>query len=116
MCPSLGANVGVQGHSRQKTGRRSIDLTSISLAAVVAYLGAHAVTGRQGVGSAMELAEQESRLTRELAELQARRAQLSDEVKRLREPSLDLDLLEERARVMLNAAHPDELILTPPNG
>ncbi|MBU6373520.1 MAG: septum formation initiator family protein [Alphaproteobacteria bacterium] len=74
------------------------------------------MTGRQGIGSAMELAEQESRLTRELAELQARRAQLSDEVKRLREPSLDLDLLEERARLMLNAAHPDEVILTPPKG
>ena len=96
---------------------RSFDLTSIGLAALVAYLAAHAVTGRQGVTSAMALAEQEARLSAELDHLRARSAALADDVARLRDgKELDLDLLEERARVLLNAAHPDEIVLPVPEG
>jgi cell division protein FtsB len=93
-----------------------VSLSRIGLAAAVVYLGAHALTGRTGVGSTMELTEQETRLTRELAELQAERASLQNEVRRLRTDTLDLDLLEERARTAINAAHPDEILLAPPVG
>jgi hypothetical protein len=32
-------------------------------------------------------------------------------VKGLRPDSLDLDILEERARILLNYAHPDDLVI-----
>jgi len=102
----------VRAHAR----RLGVDLTSVGLAAVVAYLGAHAVTGRQGVASMMDLADREARLTHELADLQARRAALADEVARLNDKSLDLDLVEERARRLIDAAGPDEIVLPVPKG
>ncbi|MFZ4603377.1 MAG: FtsB family cell division protein [Caulobacterales bacterium] len=103
---------------RQKPAARfaGVDLTRIGLAAAVVYLGAHAMTGRQGVSATMALADQEARLSRELAALEAQRLALKDEVRRLNDKTLDLDLLEERARILIDAAHPDEIILANPAG
>jgi cell division protein FtsB len=45
------------------------------------------------------------------AGLQAERSQLDARVALLRPDNLDPDMLEERARVMLNFAHPNEIII-----
>ena len=45
------------------------------------------------------------------AELAAERATLERRVALLRPESLDRDMLEERARAVLNLAHPDERVI-----
>lgn len=46
-----------------------------------------------------------------LAGLQADRAELKNRTRRLSSDFLDLDLLDERARVVLGMARPDEILI-----
>lgn len=85
--------------------------TTLLILAFLGYLAAHAVTGKHGVGAMMALTVEERALETRLAALEARKATLQDEVTRLSDATLDLDLLEERARDLLNAAAPDEIVI-----
>ena len=84
-----------------------------ALSVVILYLGAHAVTGRQGLVSYMALQEKERALTAEQARLTADIATLSTRAARLRTDSaaFDLDYLEERARAVLDATRTDEVVI-----
>ena len=84
----------------------------LALGAVILYLGAHGLTGRQGLVSYMALQERERALEAEQAGLSASIAALGERAARLRtdSPGFDLDYLEERARVSLNAARADEVV------
>ena len=53
-------------------------------------------------------------LEKSLAVVRARREELEDRTVRLSSNSIDLDLLDERARAELGFARADELILVPP--
>jgi cell division protein FtsB len=88
---------------------RSVAL-SLGLSALILYLAAHAVTGRQGLISYMHLQEREHALTAERAALASQRAALEARIERLGSDHLDLDALEEQARRQFDAAHPDEVI------
>lgn len=79
------------------------------LAALILYLGANVLTGQDGLVSWFRLQAQERVLLQQRAALQERRVQLLDRVGRLRPESLDLDYLEERARVLLAARRPGEI-------
>ena len=85
-------------------------VTNLALAAVILYLGAHGVTGRQGLVSYMALQEKEAALQEEREALEARVADLKSRAERLRteSPAFDRDYLEERARDLLDAMHADE--------
>ena len=85
----------------------------LALGAVILYLGAHGLTGRQGLVSYMTLQERERALETEQAGLTAAIATLGSRAARLRtdSPDFDLDYLEERARVSLDAARTDEVVL-----
>ena len=83
---------------------------SLGLGAAILYLGAHAVTGRQGLVAYVGLQAQERVLTGHLAALQAEQAALEVRAGRLKESSLDLDYLDERARVLLAAGDQHELV------
>ncbi len=83
---------------------------SLGLGATILYLGAHAVTGRQGLLSFVELQAQEEALSARLAELESERAQLEARADRLKPGSLDLDYLDERARVLLAASDNEEMV------
>ncbi len=74
------------------------------------YLGAHAVTGRQGLVAYVDLQAQERQLEVRVSELEAERAQLEARAARLRPETLDLDYLDERARITLAAGDSDELV------
>jgi cell division protein FtsB len=87
-----------------------ISVTTLILLGFIAYFSVHGLTGKQGVGAMMALTEEENALAHELAVLKRQEAVLAEEVRRLSEPTLDLDLLEERAREVLNAAAPDETL------
>ena len=78
---------------------------------MVGYFAYHAVQGERGLLAWFKL-------TAEIAEAQSRLAQVTAEhdalerrVDLLRPESLDPDMLEERARIVLNLVHPDERVI-----
>jgi cell division protein FtsB len=83
---------------------------SISLGAAILYLGAHAVTGRQGLVAYVDLQAQERALEERVAALQGEQAALEARAARLRPATLDLDYLDERARVTLAAGDGEEMV------
>ena len=85
-------------------------LVSIGLGAAILYLGAHAVTGRQGLVAYVDLQARERTLEARLAELQSEHSTLEARAARLAPQTLDLDYLDERARVLLAAGESDELV------
>lgn len=78
---------------------------------VIGYFGVNAYTGNRGLKAKQELDQQITQLTRELDALKVERATWERRVALLRPESLDPDMLDERARVLLNYADPRELIL-----
>ena len=93
---------------RQKA--RQIALPVVA-ACFVAYFLYHAVQGDRGIIAWVVLNQQISDAEAMLAAVSAERAALERRVELLRPESLDPDLLEERARIVLNFARPDELVI-----
>lgn len=83
---------------------------SIGLGAAILYLGAHAVTGRQGLVAYVDLQAQERTLESRLDAVEAERLQLEARAARMRGETLDLDYLDERARVTLAAGDSEEIV------
>lgn len=78
---------------------------------VVLYFAYHAVQGERGVRVLLDYESQVEKAKVQLAQIQAEREKLEHRVSLLRRSSLDPDLLEERARAVLNLAHPDEIVI-----
>jgi cell division protein FtsB len=91
-------------------GKRGSVALSIGLGAAILYLGAHAVTGRQGLVAYVDLQAQERALESRMAALEAERDALEARAARLRPETLDLDYLDERARITLAAGDSEELV------
>lgn len=85
----------------------------VALGAVILYLAAHGLTGQQGLVSYMGLQERERALKVESADLAAQIDALSERANRLRtgNKDFDRDYLEERARTLVDAVRPDEMVL-----
>tara|TARA_R110002051_G_scaffold32382_3_gene73081 strand:- start:4304 stop:4615 length:312 start_codon:yes stop_codon:yes gene_type:complete len=86
-------------------------LPSCFLAVAIAYFGYHALTGEQGVLNWIVVKNDLHAAEIELAEAQFEREALETTAARLRSDSLDLDYVEERARTILNVAHPRDFIV-----
>lgn len=85
-------------------------LLSVGLGAAILYLGAQAVTGRQGLVAYVDLQAQERVLEQRVAELAGEEAHLHARAARLRPgESFDTDYLDERARVTLAAGDSGEI-------
>ena len=78
--------------------------------ATIGYIGYHAVQGDRGLAAWRQLSQQIDRTSAELQDARATRMELEHRVSLLRSDGLDRDMLDERARVVLGLAHPDELI------
>ena len=91
-------------------GKHGSAALSIGLGAAILYLGAHAVTGRQGLVAYVDLQAQERALEGRIAALEEERAELEARAARLRPETLDLDYLDERARITLAAGDGEELV------
>jgi cell division protein FtsB len=93
--------------------RNGSAIVSIGLGAAILYLGAHAVTGRQGLVAYVDLQARERALETQLAELETERTALEARAARLKPgANFDRDYLEERARVLLAAHSGDDLVFT----
>ena len=80
-------------------------------ACLAGYFVYHAVQGDRGIVAWMQLNQQIRVAEDERAKTDAEREGMEQRVALLSNSSLDLDMLEERARVMLNFAHPDDLMI-----
>jgi cell division protein FtsB len=90
--------------------KRGVPLMTIGLGAAILYLGAHAVTGRQGLVAYVDLQAQERVLEERISELVAEEGQLVARAQRLRPGHIDRDYLEERARITLAAGDSEEIV------
>ncbi|MBK6704306.1 MAG: septum formation initiator family protein [Caulobacteraceae bacterium] len=86
-------------------------LLSVGLGAAILYLGAQAVTGRQGLVAYVDLQAQERVLDQRLEQLADEEAQLQARAARLQPGEhFDRDYLDERARVTLAAGDSEEIV------
>ncbi|MPZ58671.1 MAG: septum formation initiator family protein [Rhizobiales bacterium] len=78
----------------------------------IGYFGVNAYTGNHGLKAKQDLDVQFAELSSELAELRQSRAQWERRLTLLRSPSLDPDMLDERARMLLGYAHPHDVVMS----
>src|SRR3954468_5634180 len=80
-------------------------------ALLIGYFGVNAFTGNHGLKAKQDLDLQIAELTRERDRLKADRGQWDRRVALLRSASLDPDMLDERARALLEYVHPNDVTL-----
>ncbi len=83
-------------------------------ALALAYFGYHAVTGERGLLSWLQVSQEVDEAEARLASLSGEREEIEGRVALLRPGALDPDMLDERVRLMLNLARPDEVVITRP--
>jgi len=90
-------------------------LTALGLylgaALLIGYFGVNAYTGNHGLLARQDLEQQSAELSAELSRVKAERAEWERRVALLKADKLDPDMLDERARAMLNYVHPRDLVL-----
>jgi cell division protein FtsB len=84
-------------------------------AVAMAYFGWHAVQGEHGLLARNDLSARVAEAEARLAELRAERERLEAQVELLSPDGVDRDMLDERARAMLNYAHPDDVVIFLPD-
>jgi cell division protein FtsB len=80
-------------------------------AALIGYFGVNAYDGNYGLRAKQDLDQQIADLTQELTALKTERATWERRVTLLRSENIDPDMLDERARTLLNFADPRDLTL-----
>ena len=96
----------------QEISRKARQVVGPLLGALsIAYFGYHAVQGDRGLMAWWKLRYEIEKTSYELTEVTAAKQALEHRVALLRPDSLDRDMLEERARLMLGAISSDELII-----
>lgn len=90
-------------------------LTALGLyviaALLIGYFGVNAYTGNHGLKAKKDLDQQIAELTEEFGRLKLERARWERRVVLLKSDSLDPDMLDERARALLQYAHPNDLTI-----
>jgi cell division protein FtsB len=98
-----------------KSSRIRSILTALCLylgaALLIGYFGVNAYTGNHGLRAKQDLDRQIAQATAELDGLKAERAVWQRRVALLQSDKLDPDMLDERARALLNLADPNDLTL-----
>jgi cell division protein FtsB len=80
-------------------------------ALLIGYFGVNAFNGNHGLTAKQDLDRQLAALSGELSRLQLERAQWERRIILLKSDGLDADMLDERARLLLDYAHPNDLEL-----
>lgn len=86
----------------------------VTLVCMVFYLGFHTFHGERGLYALMREQRELKVLKKELTETKGQREQLESKVTRLRDGSIDLDLLDEQMRRMLGVSKPGEIVVLQP--
>jgi len=83
----------------------------VGAALLIGYFGVNAYTGNHGLLARQDLEQQSAELSAELSRVKAERVEWERRVALLKADKLDPDMLDERARAMLNYVHPRDLVL-----
>jgi cell division protein FtsB len=83
----------------------------LTAALVIGYFGVHAYIGDRGLKARKNLDQQIAELTAELVLAKAERQKWQNRVALLKSDRLDPDLLEERARMLLNYVDPRDVVI-----
>lgn len=83
-------------------------------ACVIAYFAYHTIQGDRGLFAYFVMSQEVAEADTSLAMYRERRKRLEHRVALLSSKNLDLDLLEERARHLLNLAHEDDIMILNP--
>lgn len=97
----------------RKRGRQIV--VPIFAAVISGYFAFHAVLGDRGIFAYADLTEEVREAQLKLADVRGRREALQSDVRRLQRESLDLNLLEERVRTVLNYVDDDDLLIQEEN-
>jgi cell division protein FtsB len=89
-------------------------LAPVIFATVFGYFGYHLVNGDRGLLAMVHLQRENQIADQNLAEAEAARKIWELRVSELRNQSLDPDMLDERARILLNYARKDDVIVFTP--
>jgi cell division protein FtsB len=101
---------------RREFQRRLKSLAAQLLGACLAgYFIYHAVQGDRGILAWLRVNQQLEAAQQELTKSATDRAALEQRVALLSNSSLDLDMLEERARIMLNFSDPNDVVIFLPS-
>lgn len=95
---------------RPAIGLRHFVLPIITIA-VLSYFGFHAFQGEYGLIAEARLQTRAENLAAVLEELRDQREVLEKRVTLLRPESLDPDMIDEQARMILHVAHPNEVLI-----
>jgi cell division protein FtsB len=79
--------------------------------ALIGYFGFHAFNGQRGLHARHQIDQQMTELTAELERLKRERGQWERKASLLRPDRIDPDTLDEQARLLLNVAHPNDLVM-----
>lgn len=85
------------------------------LVATLSYLVFHAISGENGFISYVSIKKKVMEESLKLEKLKTERDSLQKKVELLGNRSLDLDILEERCRVVLNYCDADEIVIKEKN-
>jgi cell division protein FtsB len=83
----------------------------VTAGALIGYFGVNAYSGNHGIKAKQDIDRQIGALTTELHGLQVERAQWERRINLLRSDDIDPDMLDERARALLDFADPRDLVL-----
>lgn len=83
-------------------------------AAVVGYFAYYAIQGDRGLIALKQLQGEIERAHQVLDQVRSERQYIEQRAQLLRPDHLDADMLDERARLILNLAHPDDLVILLP--
>ncbi len=105
--------MGVMPLNDGRKGRFRQILVLLTCCALTAYFVYHAIEGRHGLEARSHLERRAAALTGEMSRLEAIRSALERDIALLRESTLDRDMLDERARDLLNLIAPDDVLIAP---
>lgn len=80
-------------------------------ALLIGYFAINAYTGSRGLRARQDLDQRIAALTRQIDDIKAERAQWERRVALLKSDHIDPDMLDERARALLDYADPRDLVL-----
>ena len=83
-------------------------------AAIVGYFAYHAIQGDRGLIALSHLQNEIQQAEAVLAQVRRERTDLEQRASLLKRDHLDPDMLDERARAVLNYSHPDDVIILVP--
>jgi len=82
--------------------------------AAITYFGAHTIQGQHGILTWLQLSGQVNQAKATVHALEGERDRLANRVRLLHPDHLDLDMLDEQARRLLNLGAEDEILLLAP--